>query len=72
MPALTVDELNSLIRDGVPLIGAMGVTVDSLGAGIIRLHLPYRGDFVRPGGTVMWDRRCSRWPTWRSMARCSA
>ena len=53
MPALSVDELNGLIRDGVPLIAAMGVTVDSVAEGTIRLHLPYRADFVRPGGTVM-------------------
>jgi len=53
MPALTIDEMNQLIRDGVPLVGAMGVTVESLGDGTIRLQLPYRTDFVRPGGTVM-------------------
>ena len=53
MPALTIDELSTLIRDGVPLVGSMGVSVDSLGDGIIRLTLPYRPDFVRPGGTVM-------------------
>jgi uncharacterized protein (TIGR00369 family) len=53
MPALTIDELTLLIREGVPLVGNMGVVIDSLGEGTIRVQLPYRADFVRPGGTVM-------------------
>lgn len=52
MPALTAEELAELIRDGVPLVGGMGVTVETVGEGTVRLRLPYRADFVRPGGTV--------------------
>ena len=53
IPALTKDELHRIIRDGVPLVGNMGVIVLSLACGTARLRLPYRDDFVRPGGTVM-------------------
>ena len=52
MPALSAEELAELIRDGVPLVGGMGVTVEAVGKGTVRLRLPYRADFVRPGGTV--------------------
>ena len=52
MPALTAEDLAELIRDGVPLVGGMGVTVEAVGEGTVRLRLPYRADFVRPGGTV--------------------
>ncbi len=50
--ALSIDELANLIRDGVPLVGGMGVIVETVGEGTVRLRLPYREDFVRPGGTV--------------------
>lgn len=51
-PAITKEELDVLIREGVPLVGNFGILIDSLGAGTIRLRLPYKNDFVRPGGTV--------------------
>lgn len=49
---MTKEDLDSLIREGVPLVGNFGIEIDSLGAGAIRLRLPYKDDFVRPGGTV--------------------
>ena len=52
MPALGAEELAELIRDGVPMVGGMGVAVETVGEGTVRLRLPYRDDFVRPGGTV--------------------
>ncbi|HEV7372078.1 MAG TPA: PaaI family thioesterase, partial [Arenibaculum sp.] len=50
--AIGVAELEALIRDGVPLVGGFGVTVETLEAGFARLRMPYRDDFVRPGGTI--------------------
>jgi uncharacterized protein (TIGR00369 family) len=50
--ALSAAELADLIRAGVPLVGGMGVIVEAVGEGTVRLRLPYRDDFVRPGGTV--------------------
>ena len=52
VPALSAEELTELIRDGVPLVGGMGVMVETVGDGTVRLRLPYRDDFVRPGGTI--------------------
>ena len=35
--AIAAAELETLIREGVPLVGSYGVTVESVGAGTIRL-----------------------------------
>jgi uncharacterized protein (TIGR00369 family) len=51
-PAIAAEELEALIREGVPLVGSFGVTVEALDRGSVRLRMPYREDFVRPGGTV--------------------
>lgn len=51
-PAMTAAEMETLIREGVPLAGGFGVAVTELGAGRATLVLPYKADFVRPGGTV--------------------
>jgi len=51
-PAIDAGELQDLIREGVPLVGSYGVTVEALGRGTVRLRMPYRDDFVRPGGTI--------------------
>ncbi|MFD1624434.1 PaaI family thioesterase [Azospirillum griseum] len=51
-PAIGLEELDRLIREGVPLVGGFGIVIDHLAAGTIRLRLPYKDDFVRPGGTV--------------------
>jgi len=51
-PAISIAELDVLIREGVPMVGGLGVEIVNLGAGTIRLRLPCHDDFVRPGGTV--------------------
>jgi uncharacterized protein (TIGR00369 family) len=50
--AISIAELEALIREGVPLVGSFGVTVETLEPGFARLRMPYRDDFVRPGGTI--------------------
>ena len=51
-PAISVEDLEALIREGVPLIGNFGIKIDHLAAGTVRMTLPYNASFVRPGGTV--------------------
>jgi uncharacterized protein (TIGR00369 family) len=51
-PATEAETMEAIIREGVPLIGAFGVTVAALGAGTATLVMPCREDFVRPGGTI--------------------
>ncbi|WP_376960648.1 PaaI family thioesterase [Azospirillum sp. A26] len=52
VPTMTKEELEGLIHEGVPLMRNFGVVVESLGHGTMRLRLPYKDDFARPGGTV--------------------
>ena len=50
--AISIPDLEELIREGVPLVGGFGVTVEELVPGRVRMRMPYKDDFVRPGGTV--------------------
>ena len=36
----------------MPLIGGFNVRVDAIGDGTISLFMPFRADFIRPGGTI--------------------
>jgi uncharacterized protein (TIGR00369 family) len=49
---VTAAEFEDLVRTSVPLVGGQGVRVLAMGAGTARLLLPFRDDFLRPGGTV--------------------
>lgn len=51
-PALTIPELETLIREGVPLVGGFGIAITDLQPGRVTMRIPYKADFVRPGGTV--------------------
>ncbi len=42
----------ALVREQVPLVGGYNLRVDAIGDGRIDLFMPYRADFVRPGGTI--------------------
>jgi uncharacterized protein (TIGR00369 family) len=45
-------DFEALVRESVPLVGSQGVRVTAMGAGTASLLLPFREDFLRPGGTV--------------------
>tara|TARA_A100001037_G_C14668113_1_gene421831 strand:+ start:119 stop:547 length:429 start_codon:yes stop_codon:yes gene_type:complete len=49
---ITVDELQELAFERVPIAAELGMVVDSVSAGKAQIRLPYRETFVRPGGTV--------------------
>ena len=49
---MTIEEMQALVRAGVPLAGAWGVEVLSFAAGEAVLRLPHHEDLLRPGGTV--------------------
>ena len=52
MSKISVDELQAIARDKVPLAGFFGIVVTAVSAGNVEMMIPYREDFVRPGGTV--------------------
>lgn len=49
---MTIEEMQALVRAGVPLAGAWGVEVLSFSTGEAVLRLPHHQDLLRPGGTV--------------------
>ena len=51
-PRITADEIDQIGREGVPMVNAFGISVEAVSPGSVRMRLPYKGDFIRPGGTV--------------------
>ncbi len=49
---ITAAEFEALVREQVPLVRDYNLRVDFLGDGRIDVFMPYRDDFVRPGGTI--------------------
>lgn len=45
-------ELAEMARENVPLVGMLAMEVESVQAGAVTIRVPYRDEFVRPGGTV--------------------
>ena len=46
------DEFLEIVRDGVPIIGRLGLSVEAWEAGRVKIRLPYSDLIRRPGGTV--------------------
>ena len=49
---ITRHELEELARDHVPVAGQLGLSVEAIEPGKVCMRVPYRDDFVRPGGTI--------------------
>ncbi len=52
MAGITVEEFREIMRESLPFAVMMGAEATGLGAGRARLRMPYREDFLRPGGTI--------------------
>jgi uncharacterized protein (TIGR00369 family) len=49
---ITAEELMALAREEVPIAGRMGIQIVVVEQGRVRARVPYRDEFVRPGGTI--------------------
>jgi len=49
---ITAEELMRLAREDVPMAGSMGIVVEEVEPGHVSARVPYKEEFVRPGGTV--------------------
>ena len=45
-------ELADMARENVPLVGALAMQVESVLPGSVIIRVPYRDEFIRPGGTI--------------------
>jgi uncharacterized protein (TIGR00369 family) len=52
MSQISQEEFEQLAKDHVPFVGTLGVRVEHLEAGKATIRMPFREDFLRPGGTV--------------------
>ena len=52
MSRISIAEFEEIARDRVPFVGQLGVVVERLDSGTVRMRVPYREDFIRPGGTI--------------------
>ncbi len=52
MAKITVAEVMEICNSELPWAVDMGMTVEAIGDGSCQVRLPYRAQFVRPGGTV--------------------
>lgn len=52
MPRISIEEFEKLARERVPFMGQLGVQVEQLEKGMARVRIPFRDDFIRPGGTI--------------------
>jgi uncharacterized protein (TIGR00369 family) len=49
---ISAEELMQLARDEVPIAGQLGILVEAVEPGSVTARVPYREEFVRPGGTI--------------------
>lgn len=52
MSLISQQEFERLAREHVPFVGMLGIRVEHLEAGKAIIRMPFREDFIRPGGTV--------------------
>ena len=52
MAKITLEEIQEICQEALPWALDMGMTVEEMAEGACRVRLPYRDQFVRPGGTV--------------------
>lgn len=51
-PKVSVEELAKLAREDVPLAGNLEMQVESVLPGEVTIRVPWRDEFIRPGGTI--------------------
>jgi uncharacterized protein (TIGR00369 family) len=52
MSQISQQEFEQLAREHVPFVGTLGIQVEKIEAGQATIRLPFRDDFIRPGGSV--------------------
>ncbi len=52
MSRITQQEFEQLAHKHVPFVSQLGIRVEFIDAGRATLRIPFREDFIRPGGTI--------------------
>ncbi len=51
MPKISLAEMDEIAHD-LPWVEMLGMKIDEIGEGRAQVRLPYKADFLRPGGTI--------------------
>jgi uncharacterized protein (TIGR00369 family) len=51
-PKVSVEELEQMARENVPFMGSLAMRVESVLPGEVTIRVPWRDEFIRPGGTT--------------------
>jgi uncharacterized protein (TIGR00369 family) len=51
-PKVSVEELEQMARENVPFMGSLAMQVESVLPGEVTVRVPWRDEFIRPGGTT--------------------
>jgi uncharacterized protein (TIGR00369 family) len=49
---VTIAEFGEIMRESLPFAAALDVEILELGEGRARVRMPFKSDFLRPGGTI--------------------
>ena len=52
MTQVSIEQLTVIAKEKVPMVGQLGLIVESAGGGSAEVSCPYHHDFLRPGGTI--------------------
>jgi uncharacterized protein (TIGR00369 family) len=52
MTGVTVEEFLEIMRESLPFAAALDVEIIELDGGRARVRMPFKSDFLRPGGTI--------------------
>ncbi len=52
MSKISQQEFEQLAKEHVPFVNLLGIQVEKIEAGRAVIRIPYRDDFIRPGGSV--------------------
>jgi len=52
VPRISIEDFNALVAAELPFAVDLGMSLDRLGPGTVVGRLPYRENFLRPGGTI--------------------
>jgi uncharacterized protein (TIGR00369 family) len=52
MSGVTIEEFREIVRDSLPFAEVLGAEIVALGEGKATVRMPFKADFLRPGGTI--------------------
>ena len=52
MEGVTVEEFEEIVRGSLPFAAALAPEIIAMGDGRAKVRMPFKADFLRPGGTI--------------------